>query len=253
MIDIVFEASIAEVLDEYISDQRLKDALFGQGIIGTFAGPRDKGTASVKLMHFQGDLEGQGPVWGYVRGGMGMISFAIADAAQEAGATLAAGVPVAEIHPGEGVTLEDGTRIRARTVICNADPKVALRLLGDAIPAAYARAARGVGAPQPGREVQRRAQPAPELDGRARRDVPGPRQRRRHDRAWRTPSATSSAPARRARRRVRRDLRADRLRLEPGARRQAPDERVRPVRARTSSTTATGTPAATRWPASSST
>ena len=40
-------------------------------------------------MHYQGDLEGQGPVWGYVKGGMGMISFAIADAAREAGAQLA--------------------------------------------------------------------------------------------------------------------------------------------------------------------
>ena len=90
-------------------------------------------------MHFQGDLEGQGPVWGYVRGGMGMISFAIADAAAEAGAVLACGVPVSEIVPGEGVTLEDGTLIRAATVICNADPKVALRLLGDsdAVPAPY--------------------------------------------------------------------------------------------------------------------
>ncbi len=139
MIDIVFEASIADVLDDHVGDQRIKDALFGQGIIGTFAGPRDAGTASVKLMHFQGDLEGQGPVWGYVRGGMGMVSFAIADAAQEAGATLACGVPVAAIAPGEGVTLEDGTTIHARTVICNADPKVALRLLGDhdAVPAPY--------------------------------------------------------------------------------------------------------------------
>ncbi len=35
MIDLVFEASIAEVLDDYISDQRLKDALFGQGVIAT--------------------------------------------------------------------------------------------------------------------------------------------------------------------------------------------------------------------------
>src|SRR5213595_1861689 len=97
---------------------------------------QDAGTASIKLMHYQGDLEGLGPVWGYVRGGMGMISFAIADAALEAGATLACGVPVAEVEPGRGVTLEDGTRIDARTVICNADPKVALRLLTD-IPADY--------------------------------------------------------------------------------------------------------------------
>ncbi len=99
MIDVVFDASIAEVLDDHMSDQRIKNALFGQGIIGAWAGPRDAGTASVKLMHFQGDLEGQGPLWGYVRGGMGMVSFAIADAAREAGATLAAGVPSSESCP----------------------------------------------------------------------------------------------------------------------------------------------------------
>ena len=136
MIDVVFEASIAEVLDDHMDDQRLKDALFGQGVIGAWAGPKDKGTASIKLMHYQGDLEGQGPVWGYVRGGMGMISFAIADAAVEAGATLATGVPVARILPEEGVVLEDGTTIGARTVICNADPKRFLSMV-DEIPAGY--------------------------------------------------------------------------------------------------------------------
>jgi len=132
MIDLLFEASIADVLDEHISDQRLKDALFGQGVIGTWGGPREPGTASIKLMHYQGDFEGQGPVWGYVEGGMGMVSFAIADAAREAGAVLACGVPVSEIVPEEGVRTEDGTTIRASNVVCNADPKVALRLLGDA-------------------------------------------------------------------------------------------------------------------------
>ena len=102
MIDILFEASIADVLDHYIVDQRLKDALYGQGVIGAYAGPRDWGTASVKLMHYQGDLEEQGPVWGYVRGGMGMVSFALAEAATEAGAVLACGAEVAEIVPGAG-------------------------------------------------------------------------------------------------------------------------------------------------------
>src|SRR3954468_13365445 len=129
MIDIVYDASIADVLDSYIADERIKNALFGQAIIAAYGGPKDPGTASIKLMHYQGDLEGQGPVWGYVKGGMGMISFAIADAAREAGAQLAAGVPVAEIEPGTGVRLEDGTLIRARTIICNADPKRALGLL----------------------------------------------------------------------------------------------------------------------------
>jgi phytoene dehydrogenase-like protein len=138
MLDVVFSASIAEVLDDHMDDQRLKDALFGQGVIAAYGGPKDPGTASIKLMHYQGDLEGQGPVWGYVKGGMGMISFAIADAAREAGAALACGVPVAEIVPGQGVRLEDGTLIRARAVLCNADPKVALGLLaGQDVPEGY--------------------------------------------------------------------------------------------------------------------
>ena len=140
MQDIVFDASIAEVLDEFMDDARLKDALFGQGLIAAYAGPYDKGTASIKLMHYQGDMEGQGPVWGYVEGGMGMVSFAIADAAVEHGAQLATGVAVAQVLPGEGVVLEDGTTIRARAVVCNADPKVALRLLdGQDVPEDYRR------------------------------------------------------------------------------------------------------------------
>ena len=133
-IDLVFEDSIADVLGRYIDDERLKSALFGQGVIGTWGGPFDHGTASIKLMHYQGDMDGQGPVWGYVEGGMGMISFAIADAAREAGAMLACDVPVGRINPGEGVELEDGTTLRARTVISNTDPKVTMRLVGpDAI------------------------------------------------------------------------------------------------------------------------
>jgi phytoene dehydrogenase-like protein len=129
MIDLVFEASIADVLDDHITDERLKTALFGQGIIGTWGGPHEPGTASIKLMHYQGDMTGEGPLWGYVEGGMGMVSFAIADAAREAGAVLACGVPVAEISPSEGVTLEDGTAIPAGTVVCNADPKRMLSML----------------------------------------------------------------------------------------------------------------------------
>jgi phytoene dehydrogenase-like protein len=141
MIDILFNASISDVLDHYIEDQRLKDALFGQGVIGAYAGPRDAGTASVKLMHYQGNLHGQGPVWGYVRGGMGFVSFAIAEAAEEAGAVLACGVPVADILPGEGVRLEGGDLIRASTIICNADPKRALAMLtaNAAMPASFRR------------------------------------------------------------------------------------------------------------------
>ncbi len=52
---------------------------------------------------------------------MGMVSFFLADAAQKAGATIACGVSVAQILPGEGVLLEGGERIHAPMVVSNAD------------------------------------------------------------------------------------------------------------------------------------
>jgi phytoene dehydrogenase-like protein len=137
LISIVFEESIAETLDRYLTDQRLKDALMGQGVIGTNAGPRDRGTASIHLMHHQGNLLGLGPVWGYVQGGMGRVSFGIAEAALEAGAMIACGVAVERIEPGIGVEVESGELIRARRVISNADPKRTLSMLGADVPSGY--------------------------------------------------------------------------------------------------------------------
>lgn len=140
LLDVVRHASIADVLDDCVTDQRLKDALFGAGVIGTYAGPRDPGTALVKLMHTLGEVDGHGGAWGYVRGGMGVISFLIAEAAAEAGAALATGTPVAEVLPGTGVRLDDGTLVRARTVISNADPKTLLRITDPgAVPEPYRR------------------------------------------------------------------------------------------------------------------
>ena len=69
-------------------------------------------------------------MWGYVKGGMGMVSFYFCDAAREAGAVVACGCPVARILPGEGVLLESGERIAAPVVVSNADPIRTLRMLG---------------------------------------------------------------------------------------------------------------------------
>lgn len=138
-IDLVFEASISDVFDDFMGDQRLKAPLVTQGLIGTWGGPQTKGTAWIKLMHYAGTLQGESAVWGYVHGGMGVISFLIAEAAQEAGAVLACGTPVARVVPGEHVELEDGTVIRAKAIVCNADPAVGLRLLDgfEGVPADY--------------------------------------------------------------------------------------------------------------------
>src|SRR5581483_6271238 len=87
--DVLFEASIADVLDAHFTDQRAKDALVPQGLIGTAAGPRTPGTAGVHALHRMGEIGGAGGAWGYVRGGIGVVSFAICEAALEAGATVA--------------------------------------------------------------------------------------------------------------------------------------------------------------------
>jgi phytoene dehydrogenase-like protein len=134
---VLFEWSMAEFVDHYLTDERLQIAMLGQGVIGTNASPFDKGTASIRFHHASGRLGGMPGMWGYVRGGMGMVSFFLCDAAREAGAVVAAGIPVAEIAPGEGVRLESGERISAPVVISNADPRRTLTMLGDAADAGW--------------------------------------------------------------------------------------------------------------------
>ena len=134
---LLFDWSMAEFVERYLSDERLQIAYLGQGVIGTNASPFDPGTASIRFHHSSGRLGGVPGMWGYVRGGMGMVSFYFCDAAREAGATVVAGVPVARILPGEGIELEGGERIAARTVISNADPVRTLHMLNSAADPAW--------------------------------------------------------------------------------------------------------------------
>ena len=139
MIDVVFDASIAEVLDDHIERPAPQGRALRPGHHRRLGGPARQGhRVASSSCTTRATSRAGGPLWGYVRGGMGMISFAIADAAQEAGATLATGVPVARDPPRGGRPCSRTARlIRATTVVCNADPKVALRLLGDHAPADF--------------------------------------------------------------------------------------------------------------------
>jgi phytoene dehydrogenase-like protein len=128
---LLFDWSMAEFVERYLTDERLQIAYLGQGVIGTNASPFDPGTASIRFHHASGRLGDMPGMWGYVRGGMGMVSFYFCDAAREAGATVAAGVPVSRFVPGEGVELEGGERIAAPVVISNADPRRTLQMLGN--------------------------------------------------------------------------------------------------------------------------
>jgi phytoene dehydrogenase-like protein len=130
LVEILFSTPIADVIERHVRDERLRTALHGQGIIGTFAGPREPGTAAVHAMHSLGTIDGMPGAWGYVEGGMGRVSLALAEAATEAGAVILHGVPVAAILPTDdtSVVLQGGEIIRTSAVVSNADPKRTLAL-----------------------------------------------------------------------------------------------------------------------------
>ncbi|HSK91720.1 MAG TPA: NAD(P)/FAD-dependent oxidoreductase [Euzebyales bacterium] len=133
---VLFEESMVGLLRRYLTDQRLIDALAGQGVIGTYASPYDPGTAAVHFHHSCGWTNGRRGAWGFVRGGLGQVSFALAAAASDAGATVVTGVPVASIMPGRGVECVDGTVLRAPVVVSNAEPSRTLSLIDD-VPAGF--------------------------------------------------------------------------------------------------------------------
>jgi phytoene dehydrogenase-like protein len=138
-LEVLLHEPIASVLERYVADERLRTALHGQGLIGTWAGPRDPGTAGVHALHAMGTMGGRPGGWGFVEGGTGQVSFALADAAISAGAQVAAGVRVAAIRPGLGVELEGGELVRARAVVSNADPAATAGLCGAQADPAFAR------------------------------------------------------------------------------------------------------------------
>jgi phytoene dehydrogenase-like protein len=52
--EVLLDRPIADVVEEHVVDERLRALLHGQGVIGTWAGPRDPGTAGVHAMHATG-------------------------------------------------------------------------------------------------------------------------------------------------------------------------------------------------------
>ena len=69
--------------------------------IGTFAGPKTPGSAYVVLHHIMGEHEGAGG-WGFIRGGMGAISEAIAESGRRHGMEIRTGAEVAKVEVAEG-------------------------------------------------------------------------------------------------------------------------------------------------------
>ncbi|MGA2599631.1 MAG: NAD(P)/FAD-dependent oxidoreductase [Bryobacteraceae bacterium] len=124
----IFTQSASEFLDEWFESDQVKVTLATDGVIGANGGPRSPGTAYILLHHVMGSVGGKRGLWGFVRGGMGAVSNAIADSARSRGAEIRtnAAVERIKIRNGRayGVALQGGEEIDAPVIASNLTPHV---------------------------------------------------------------------------------------------------------------------------------
>uniref|UniRef100_A0A8C3DR84 Pyridine nucleotide-disulphide oxidoreductase domain 2 n=1 Tax=Corvus moneduloides TaxID=1196302 RepID=A0A8C3DR84_CORMO len=125
----VLTAPISKILDQWFESEPLKATLATDAVIGAMASPHTPGSGYVLLHHVMGELEGRRGAWGYVAGGMGALSQAIAHAATARGAHIFAEKAVCHVLLGrdgeaQGVALQDGTEVRSKLVLSNASPQI---------------------------------------------------------------------------------------------------------------------------------
>jgi len=131
------------ILDRWFESEELKGTLATDAIIGAMASPSMPGTAYVLFHHVMGEGGGARGVWGYMRGGMGGITQALAAAARDLGADIRCDNEVARIlirdGRAAGVALAGGDEFYAPVVVSNADAQVTfLTLLDrDVLPQAF--------------------------------------------------------------------------------------------------------------------
>ncbi len=123
----IFTQSAADFLDEWFESDAIKVTLATDGVIGANGGPRSPGTAYILLHHVMGNVGGKRGLWGFVRGGMGAVSNAIAQSAASRGADIRtnSGVKSIRVSNGRvrGVVLDGGEEIEAPIVASNLTPQ----------------------------------------------------------------------------------------------------------------------------------
>ena len=121
-----FALPAASFVERFVETPVLQATLATDGLIGTYAGPRQAGTTYVLAHHYAGRIFGEQGAWGFVRGGMGALSAAVAAAARAAGAEIRSGVQAIAISargPAAIVQTANGEELRTRAVLSNADPQ----------------------------------------------------------------------------------------------------------------------------------
>jgi phytoene dehydrogenase-like protein len=128
--------AVADLVAEWFKTETLRAAVAARGIFGAFAGPWSAGTSTGLLWQAAMDGHAIAPA-AFVRGGMGALSEALAQAALNAGAELRTGTDVERIEATEEraskVILKTGEEISARAIVSNADPRTTFLKLVDPV------------------------------------------------------------------------------------------------------------------------
>ena len=129
------DGSIADLAEEYYETELLQGMLASEGIVSTLAGPRTPGTAYIALHHAFGQATGSDGAWGFVRGGMGAITSALADMLRANGGEIRTESEVAALKLDDrrraaGVVLESGEEIDASAVCSNATAQRTVAFVG---------------------------------------------------------------------------------------------------------------------------
>jgi len=126
----LFTMSVTDLLNEWFESDPIKGMLAVNGVIGTWAGPDEPGTAYVMLHHSIGDVgDGHLGSWGFQQGGMGAVSDSIHRSAESFGCEIRTGARVSKVlvRGGRfvGVALENGEELRAPVGVSAIHPKIA--------------------------------------------------------------------------------------------------------------------------------
>jgi phytoene dehydrogenase-like protein len=123
----ILPMSIGDLLNEWFETELLKAAIAAGGLLGSFVGPRQQGTSFSFLHHQLGASNGALRTAGFVRGGMGNLTEALARAARQRGAEIRTEAEVAAIATKDGcatgVALRNGDEINADLIISNTGVK----------------------------------------------------------------------------------------------------------------------------------
>jgi phytoene dehydrogenase-like protein len=121
--------AVADLAGEWFETESLRALVAARGISGAFAGPWSAGTSAAVLLQAANGGNPFAPA-AMVKGGMGALTNALAQAAIEAGVEIRTGAEAVKVQVKDGkaagVVLENGEEIPAWTTLSAHDPGITL-------------------------------------------------------------------------------------------------------------------------------